>query len=120
MTNSRTRTMLVGLALSATLFTAAAVADAATTKTVTMRNISLNPATVTAKKGDTVRWLWRDGRIRHDVQFKTGGFKKSALQAQQQSGTLKPYRITFKKAGTFRYFCTVHPGDMQGKVVVKS
>jgi plastocyanin len=110
---------MVGLALVAAV-PAAGVAAAASTRTVTMRNISLSPATVTIKKGDTVKWAWRDGKIRHDVTWKSGGFRASALQAQTQKRALKPYSITFKKTGTFRYACSVHPGDMQGKVIVKT
>jgi plastocyanin len=114
MTNSRTRTVLAAAVLAASLG-GAGIAGAATTKTITMKNISLTPAKLTVAKGSTVRWAWKDGTIRHDVNWKNGGFKASALQSR----ALKPYSITFKKAGTYRYFCSVHPGDMQGKVVVR-
>lgn len=91
----------------------APTAQAAATKTVTLKNISINPAKVSVTKGSTVKWVWRDGSIRHDVTWKSGGFKASKLQAK---GT---YSLTFKKKGTYRYFCSVHSGDMKGTITVK-
>ena len=107
----RTSIAVLGLALAGA--STAGVAGAATTKTVTLKNISITPAKVTIKRGDSVRWVWKDGSIRHDVLFSRGGFKKSPLKAK---GT---YRLTFKKRGTFKYICTVHPGDMKGTVTVR-
>lgn len=107
----RTLIPMVGLALVAA--STAGVAGAASTKTVTLKNIAISPAKITIKKGDSVKWMWKDGSIRHDVQLAKGGFKKSPVKS---SGT---YRLTFKKTGTFKYICTVHPGDMKGTVVVK-
>jgi plastocyanin len=114
MTHMKTRAVLVGAVLAAGLGSAG-LAGAATTKTITMKNIALSPAKLTVTKGTKVKWAWKDGSIRHDVQWKNGGFKASALQSK----ALRPYSITFRKAGTYRYFCSVHPGDMQGRVVVK-
>lgn len=102
---------IVGLALAAA--STAGAAGAASTKNVTLKNIAISPAKVTINKGDSVKWSWRDGSIRHDVRFSSGGFKPSPLKS---SGT---YRLTFRKKGTFKYICTVHTGDMKGIVVVK-
>jgi plastocyanin len=107
----RTLIPIVGLALVAA--STPVVAAAASTKTVTYKNIAISPTKVTIKKGDSVRWVWKDGDIRHDVKFAKGGFKKSPLKS---SGT---YRLTFKKTGTFKYICTVHSGEMKGTVVVR-
>jgi plastocyanin len=91
---------------------AAGTAGAAGTKTVTVKNIRYSPANLTISKGTTVRWVWRDGSIRHDVRFRSGGHKPSRLMT---SGS---YRLAFNKRGTFRYFCSVH-GEMKGRIVVK-
>ena len=91
---------------------AAGSAGAATTRTVTVKNIRYSPASLTIAKGDTVRWIWRDGSIRHDVRFRSGGFKASRLMS---TGS---YRLTFKRRGTYRYFCSVH-AEMKGRVTVK-
>jgi len=77
-----------------------------------VKNIRYSPANLTIAKGDTVRWLWRDGSIRHDVRFRSGGFKASRLMS---TGS---YRLTFKRRGTYRYFCSVH-AEMKGRVTVK-
>ena len=87
-------------------------ASAVTTKTVTLKNIRYSPSAVTLTKGSKVRFVWRDGSIRHDVRFKSGGFKPSPLKS---SGA---YTLTFKRGGTFRYFCSVH-SEMKGRVTVK-
>jgi len=105
---------IVGLALVAAPLaaTTAGVAGAASTKTVTIQNIRYTPSAVSVARGDKVRWTWRDGSIRHDVRFSSGGFKASPLQSKGS------YSLTFKKKGTYRYFCSVH-GEMKGRVTVR-
>jgi plastocyanin len=53
--------------------------------------------------------VWKDKPSPHNVTF-----------ARQHSGTKQTgtYTMTFRKAGTFNYECTLHPG-MVGKVVVR-
>ena len=102
----------LAVAASPLAVVAAGSAGAATTRTVTVKNIRYSPSALTIARGDTVRWVWRDGSIRHDVRFKSGGFKPSRLQS---TGS---YRLTFKRSGTFRYFCSVH-AEMKGRVTVK-
>lgn len=105
---------IVGLALVAAPLaaTTAGVAGAASTKTVTIKNIRYTPSAVSVARGDKVRWTWRDGSIRHDVRFSNGAFKASPLQSKGS------YSLTFKKKGTYRYFCSVH-GEMKGRVTVR-
>jgi plastocyanin len=79
---------------------------------VAMEGIKFNPASITVSKGGTVTWTNNDS-VGHDV---TGdGFKSGDAGGLQNGDTFKH---TFKKAGTFDYVCTVHPG-MEGSVTVK-
>ena len=105
---------IAGLALVAApvAITTTGVAGAASTKTVTLKNIRYTPSAVSTTRGSKVTWVWRDGSIRHDVRFKSGGFKASRLQSRGS------YTLTFKKKGTFRFFCSVH-SEMTGRVTVK-
>jgi plastocyanin len=118
MTNplSRRRTIsLVALACAAAApvaVSASGVAGAATTKTITLKNIRYSPTAVTISRNDRVKYVWRDGSIRHDVRFRSGGFRASPLKS---SGT---YTLTFKRSGTFRFFCSVH-SEMKGRVTVR-
>lgn len=70
-----------------------------------------SPQTVTVKKGKTVHWSWSSDE-RHNVTFgpKLNG-KHSATKR-----TVNDFAVTFNKAGTFHYSCTVH--GFTGKVVV--
>lgn len=102
---------LAGVALVAAPL--AGVAGAAPARTITLENIRYSPSSVTVSKGTTVRWVWRDGSIRHDVRFTSGGFKPSRLQSRGS------HAVTFRKRGTFRFFCSVHPGDMKGRIRVR-
>lgn len=79
---------------------------------VKMQDIKFNPGTVTVSKGDTVTWVNEDS-VGHDV---TGDSFKSGDPGGLQNGDT--FKFTFKKAGTFDYVCTVHPG-MEGTVEVK-
>jgi plastocyanin len=84
-------------------------AHAASTTTVTLKDISFKKSTVKIAKGGSVKWLWKDGDTPHNVTFAT---KHSRTQ---KSGS---YSLRFARTGTFKYHCTIHPG-MDGKVVVR-
>lgn len=80
--------------------------------TVTVKNMSYSPASVTIKKGQTVEWVFDDSGLPHDVvEDSEEAFKSDLLT----SGT---FRHTFDDAGTFDYHCTPHP-MMVGTVVVQ-
>jgi plastocyanin len=84
-------------------------AHAASTTTVTLKDISFKKSTVKIAKGASVTWVWKDGDTPHNVTFATKHSKT------QKSGS---YTLRFARAGTFTYHCTIHPG-MDGKVVVR-
>jgi plastocyanin len=80
---------------------------------VKIDNFSFGPATLTVAVGTTVTWTNRDD-IPHTVVStddpKT--FKSKVLDTDEK------FSYTFAKAGTFSYFCSIHP-KMTGKVVVQ-
>ena len=61
--------------------------------------------------GTTVTWTNRDD-VPHTVVSLTKVFKSPALDTGEQ------FSYTFKDAGTFEYYCSMHP-RMTGKIVVK-
>ena len=80
---------------------------------VKIDNFSFGPATLTVPVGSTVTWTNRDD-IPHTVVStddpKT--FKSKVLDTDEK------FSFTFSKAGTYPYFCSIHP-KMTGKVVVQ-
>jgi plastocyanin len=78
---------------------------------VKIDNFSFGPVTLTVPVGTTVTWTNRDD-IPHTVVSTEGVFKSKVLDTDEK------YSFTFSKAGTFPYFCSVHP-KMTGKVVVQ-
>jgi len=92
----------------------APVADAARTRTVVLEDIAFSPKTVRISRGDRVRWVWRDGPFtEHNVRSRgTRRFKGSSTKAE---GT---HVVRFRRSGTYRYLCTLHPG-MSARIVVR-
>lgn len=86
-------------------------ADPATTE-VKIDNFSFGPKEITVSVGTTVRWTNGDD-IPHTVVSVDGFFKSPVLDTDES------FSFTFEKAGSFPYFCSIHP-KMTGKVVVKS
>lgn len=86
-----------------------ATARAAATTTVVLKHISFTPRTVTIHRGGTVRWVWRDGSVSHNVTGK--GFHSRSISKGS-------FRHTFRSEGKFRYRCTIHAG-MTGTVIVR-
>jgi len=90
--------------------TAADQPSAANTQ-VKIDNFSFGPQTVTVPVGATVTWTNRDD-IPHTVVSTDGVFKSKVRDTDET------FSYTFTKAGTYPYFCSVHP-KMTGKVVVQ-
>lgn len=80
---------------------------------VKIDNFSFGPASLTVSVGSTVTWTNRDD-IPHTVVSTDDpkAFKSKVLDTDEK------FSFTFTKAGTYAYFCSVHP-KMTGKVVVQ-
>jgi plastocyanin len=100
---------LVAPAVAATPPTARAAAAAS----VTLKDISFTPSTVTISTGQSVTWTWKDGTTPHNVTSQ--GKHRFKSSTSKSKGT---YTVRFTKAGTYKYVCTIHFG-MNGKVVVR-
>jgi plastocyanin len=87
-----------------------ALAEGAEAK-VTIDNFTFAPAEITVSVGSTVTWENRDD-IPHTVVEKNKLFRSKALD------TGDSYSFTFASAGTYDYFCGLHP-HMVGKIIVK-
>jgi plastocyanin len=78
---------------------------------VKIDNFVFGPHTITVPVGTTVTWTNSDD-IPHTSVSTEGVFKSKVL------GTDEKFSYTFTKAGTYSYYCTIHP-KMTGMVVVK-
>ena len=78
---------------------------------VTIDNFSFGPQTITVPVGATVTWTNHDD-IPHTVVSTDGVFKSKVRDTDEK------FSYTFTKAGTYSYFCSVHP-KMTGKIVVQ-
>jgi plastocyanin len=90
-------------------FGAVAAQDA--TNVVTIDNFTFRPPELTVAVGTTVKWINHDD-IPHLVVNKDKAFRSKALDTDDS------FSYTFASAGTFDYFCGLHP-HMVGKVIVK-
>ncbi len=80
-------------------------------KQVAIVNYTFSPASLTIAVGDTVVWTNNDNVV-HTVTSTTGVFNSGSL------GNNATFSYIFKSAGTFDYYCTIHP-YMTGKVIVQ-
>jgi plastocyanin len=78
---------------------------------VAIDNFKFSVATLEVKVGTTVTWTNRDD-VPHTVTSTTKVFKSAPLD------TGEAFSYTFTQAGSFEYFCSLHP-HMTGKVVAK-
>ena len=83
-------------------------AKPATGASVSIANYAYKPKALNITAGTIVTWTNNDP-TGHNVTFKR--FASPTL------GFGNTFSHTFRRAGTFKYFCTIHPG-MTGKVVV--
>ena len=74
-------------------------------------NFTFGPETLTIPVNSTVTWVNKDD-IPHVIASNDGLFKSKALDTDDK------FSFTFTKAGTYAYYCSIHP-KMTGKVVVE-
>ena len=98
------------LAAGTGTFTASAQQKAETAE-VKIENFSFGPTELTVPAGTTVTWINRDD-IPHTVVSTDKVFKSKVLDTDEK------FSFTFSKAGTYPYFCSIHP-KMTGKVIVQ-
>jgi plastocyanin len=102
--------LLFGPVVGAMLaFGAVAAQDAS--DVITIDNFTFTPKELTVAVGTTIKWVNHDD-IPHTVVEKKTTFRSKALDTDDS------YSFTFTSAGTFDYFCGLHP-HMVGQVIVK-
>jgi plastocyanin len=90
---------------------ASSVKASAAAAEVKIDNFSFGPQTITVPVGATVVWTNRDD-IPHTSVSTEGVFKSKVMDTDEK------FSYTFTKAGTYPYFCSIHP-KMTGQVVVQ-
>jgi|ERR1700675_1973890 len=78
---------------------------------VKIDNFIFGPQAITVPVGTTVTWTNSDD-IPHTAVSTDGVFKSKVMDTDEK------FSYTFAKAGTYSYYCSVHP-KMTGQVVVK-
>ena len=101
----------VGLFIALCAGIAAAAQSKPATAEVKIDNFSFTPAELRVSVGTTVQWTNRDD-IPHTVVSTDKVFKSKVLDSEER------YSFTFTTAGTYAYFCSIHP-KMTGKVIVQ-
>ena len=81
---------------------------------VNVDNLVFSPQTITAPVGATVTWTNKDD-IPHTSVSIEGVFKSQVMDTDEK------FFYTFAKAGTYLYYCTIHPeNDRRSRSPVSS
>ena len=103
--------MIAMLLLAGSPSVTASDQPSATNAEVKIDNFSFGPQEITVAAGTTVTWTNRDD-IPHTVVSSDGVFKSKVRDTDEK------FSYTFTKAGTYPYYCSIHP-KMTGKIVVQ-
>jgi plastocyanin len=87
--------------VTALLLGATAVPAHAATIQITMENLVIAPAEVSAKVGDTIEWINKDV-LAHTATARNGDFDVTMPPKKTVASVLK-------KAGRIEYYCRFHP-----------
>lgn len=100
-----------GLFLAALLLSLSASAQTAPApEPVVIQSFAFGPQAVTVRAGTKVTWVNKDIEP-HTVVSNDHKFQSEALDTNES------FSVTFDKAGSYGYFCTLHP-HMTGTVTV--
>jgi plastocyanin len=93
---------------------AAASADGVvkTTSVELPKSYKFSPSVIQIEPGDVVTWTNNDD-FPHTVRLKDGS------EPDKPVSVGKSISIDFEKTGIYRYDCSLHPTQMQGKVLVE-
>jgi len=80
---------------------------------IAYRNIAIDPDTVRAKVGSTVKWINEDSQ-KCNVTSEGGAYKF----ASGDFGEGKTFELKLDKPGTIHYECTYYPATMNGTIEV--
>lgn len=110
----QTRRQVLRLAAAAStlplLATTARAASHAASHDVQIANFAFSPANLTISAGDSVTFTNADSAP-HTATADNGSFDTGRLSGGQSA------TLTFSAAGTYSYFCAVHP-NMKGVITV--
>ena len=90
----------------------AAAGDLKGKYTVKIDNFSFGPTTLAVPVGATVTWMNQDD-VPHTIVSTDGKDIKSPVLDTDQE-----FSHAFAKAGTYAYYCSIHP-KMTGKIIVQ-
>ena len=77
---------------------------------VTVSQKRFNPPEVSARPGQEVLWVFRDGAEAHTVTADNNSFDSGKV-------TEGEFRLVFDQPGSYSYHCAIHP-EMKGRVIV--
>jgi plastocyanin len=100
---------IIALVLVGALAIGPAVASAGN-PTIRVGNDFFSPDSKTVKRGTTVRFKW-DGGVRHNVTKRKGPGGSFKSKTTKKAGV--NFQKTFKKTGTYKMICTLHPDEMK-------
>ena len=89
------------LPIVAALTLATSVSAHAATIEITMENMVIAPAEISAKVGDTIEWINKD-ILAHTATARNGDWDVTMPPK-------KTITLVLKKAGTVEYYCRYHP-----------
>ena len=102
---------LLGLAVAVAFGGAASAGEKTAAKEISIDNFSFEPV-VTVPVGTRVTWVNRDDIPHTVVSEDLITFRSRPLDTDEK------FSFTFDKAGTYKYFCSIHP-KMTAQVVVR-
>ena len=91
-------------------------AQSAKSTTITVGDNFYSPTAKTISKGSRAKFKWT-GSNRHNVRLKKGPGKKFKSKTTRSNGV--NFTRKFKKRGTYKIFCSIHPDQMNLTLKVK-
>lgn len=89
----------------------------ARSNTVTIQDYTFTPQTITVDKGEIVRWENRD-TVPHRIMFTDATGQDVDIGYETFLTPHQSYSRKFIAAGTYPYYCKIHP-EMKGTVIVE-
>ncbi len=109
----------VAIASLASFFLAAGPSLAAHSRTYVIKaqNIGFTPERLVVHTGDRVTWKFLDANLRSPHTVTSQG--RQRFKDSPNPRLTGSFTATFRKRGTYRFQCTIHPASMNGVITVR-
>jgi len=109
--------VVIAASLASFVLAGPSLAAHSRTHVIKAQNIGFTPERLVVHPGDRVTWKFLDANLRSPHTVTSEG--RQRFKDSPNPRLTGSFTVTFRRRGTYRFLCTVHPASMNGVITVR-